>query len=153
MKKILYLTLAIITINACKNGNDPKIIGDAKFYIKKNGPKPVYGDNIKMAYKMFYIMPDGTEKKLFRSNDSLDQTILLERDFVGGPNECVLQMSVGDSAEFKVSADSVFKINNMDFPDFMKKGDKIKLVVKLKDVFPHGGGDVKIQLDPTIKAN
>ncbi len=153
MKKILYTILAIVAINACKNENETKLVGDAKFFIKKNGPKPVFGDNVKMSYKMFYLMPDGSVKKLFKSNDSLDQTILLERDFVGGTNDCVLQMGVGDSAEFKISADSVFKMAQSELPDFMKKGDKIKLVVKLNDVFPQGGGDVKIHLDPTIKAN
>lgn len=129
------------------------MIGNAKFFVKKNGPKPVMGDNIKMSYKMFYILPDGNEKKLFKSNDSLDQMVTLERDFVGGPNDCVLQMGVGDSAEFQVSADSIFAKMETPLPNYMKKGDKIKLVVKLKDVFPQGTGDVKIQLDPSAKSN
>ncbi len=153
MKKTLYIIWAIVLINACKNENEPKQVGNAKFYIKNNGPKPVLGDKIKMSYKMFYAMPNGLVKKLYRSNDSVDQTISLEKDFVDGPAYCVLQMGVGDSAEFMVSADSIFKLRDQPLPDFMKKGDKIKLVVKLKAVMPQGAGDVKIQLDPNGKVN
>ncbi len=153
MKKTLYILLAIVVINACKNENESKLVGDAKFYIKKNGPSPVLGDKVKMSYKMFYTEPSGEEVLLFSSIDSLDQQFDVAKDFVGGPTDCIMQMGIGDSAEFKVSADSIYRLQQKELKSYMQKGDKLKLVVKLKDIIPQGGGDVKIQLDPTIKAN
>ena len=131
--------------NACKNGD--RIPGYdkspnglySKFYIShEGGRKPKVGEFASISVKYF----NGKDSLMFNSssipeseNGVLTQAVL-NPTFKGGIEDALMAMSVGDSASFKISADSFYlKIMGVkDLPKYIEKGSKLTFYMKLYKV-------------------
>lgn len=133
LKNLAVLLLAVLFITSC--GNDYKTADNGlvyKFYTENEGSKPGVGDFITLD--MYYGTPD---TMLFDSKNipggltfPLDSPYF-EGDLFAG----IMMMSKGDSASFKMSADSFFLViaRAPKLPDFIQPGEELTFEVKLRD--------------------
>lgn len=97
--------------------------------------KPVPGDVV----KAIIVYTNAKDSVIYDSRKSRPDNIfeLLAPTFKGGLEEGMMMMSIGDSAVFRVSADSVFlKTFQKPLPPYLKKGSKLIFKVKLQAVQP-----------------
>ena len=103
------------------------------FYKTNEGAKPKIGDilQLDLEYK-------NQKDSILYSSKSLGDSFLLELkapSFIGGLEEGLAMMSVGDSAAFLVSADSIFdKMFKTELPVEIKKGEMLRFEIKLKKI-------------------
>ena len=135
-KKISLLIVSILLVfSSClKDGFEVTSSGLHYLFYKTNeGPKPKIGDilQLDLEYK-------NQKDSILYSSKSLGDSFLLELkapSFTGGLEEGLAMMSVGDSAAFLVSADSVFdKMFKAELPAGIKKGEILRFEIKLKKI-------------------
>ncbi len=125
-----------------------------QFYSENNGAKPKTGDimNLRMTY---YTEGDSLLFNTAKMNDTLFQVMLAAPSFKGAVEEGFAMMSIGDSAKFIVSADSVFeKTFHEKLPEYIKKGSKLRFEVKMKDFITKEAydADKKAKADKAMSA-
>lgn len=135
-KYLTAIVLAVITISSCKQDGPKKTESGLhyQFFTKSNGGKPQKGDILSMDM----IYKTETDSILFNSKERVGDNFkieLKESTFKGGVEEGFAMMSAGDSAEFKVVADSVFeKTFGAQLPPFIKKGSLLTFNIKMKNI-------------------
>lgn len=101
-----------------------------KIYHHGGKVKPVAGDLI----KTILVYTNHKDSVIFDSRVSRPENIfeLLAPTFKGSLEEGMLMMAIGDSAIFKVNADSVYaKTFKLPRPTYVKKGSKLTFKIKL----------------------
>jgi len=135
------ILLLLISCNKSKDGFSKTESGLwYKFIKSSNGPKPVNGDIMEM--EISYLTDK--DSVLFDSNSKSDAftVVKVEPTFIGGVEEGFAMMSVGDSALFKSSADSIFeKTFHSSLPTYLQQGSYITFKVKLKKITPKSISD------------
>ncbi len=132
---LLLSALALLIFSACSDSDAIKTSETGlqyTFHTKNEGPKPAIGDmlTLNMVYK---TQNDSVLYSTFVAGKPI-RTPLTEPTFKGGVEEGFAMMSIGDSATFIMSADSVFeKTFGTKLPDFIKPGSTMSFVVKLED--------------------
>lgn len=101
-----------------------------KIYANGGKVKPVAGDLI----KTILVYTNAKDSVIFDSRISRPENVfeLLAPTFKGSLEEGMLMMAIGDSAVFRVNADSVFaKTFKTARPAYIKKGSKLTFRIKL----------------------
>jgi len=137
---LLFLSLtALFMIASCSKDKDGFSKTKSgllyKFIESNNGAKPADGD----IMLMHIIYLTDKDSVLFDSKSKGDSFTVVKVDptFTGGVEEGFAMMSVGDSAIFKSSADSIFeKTFHTTLPSYMKPGSMITFKVKLNRITP-----------------
>lgn len=129
------LLLAVVLGSSCNNQSFEKT-GDGlqyRFVERKNGRHATMGDLLKLHLRY----RDMKGKQLFDSGTLGSEFVvqLVTPSFIGGIEEGFSMMGEGDSAVFKVSADSVFeKTFRQTLPPSVSKGDYLTFEVRLLKV-------------------
>ncbi len=106
-----------------------------KFVKSAEGKKPSKGDV--MIMRINY--QTDFDSIIFDSHTKSDSftVVLVAPTYIGGVEEGFALMSKGDSAIFKVSADSVFlRTFHSDLPDYLKPGSMLTFHVAIDDIIP-----------------
>ena len=145
-KKIVWIAgMALLAMVACKNGN--QFAGYqksetglySKFFITHEGArKPKFGEFA--AVKLSYY--NSKDSLIFSSlnNKQFENGILVQpvfkSPFNGSLEEGFMKMGVGDSASFKINADSLYlkAFRAKELPKFIEKGSYLTFYVKLVSV-------------------
>jgi FKBP-type peptidyl-prolyl cis-trans isomerase len=135
MMRIGFLAFSIIlnvTAFAQKKNDFLKTPSGLEYKIYKHGGKvkPVAGDLI----KTILVYANQKDSVIFDSRVSRPENVfeLLAPTFKGSLEEGMLMMAIGDSAIFKVNADSVYlKTFKQPRPAYIKKGSKLIFKIKL----------------------
>ncbi|MEN8224569.1 MAG: FKBP-type peptidyl-prolyl cis-trans isomerase [Bacteroidota bacterium] len=133
LRNLAVLLLAAFMITSC--GNDYKTADTGlvyKFYEQNDGDHPAVGDFI--TIDMFY----GTEDTVLFDSKNVPGGLTFPLDssfFEGDLFEGIMMMSRGDSASFKMSADSFFLViaRAPTLPPFIEAGETLTFEVKLHD--------------------
>jgi FKBP-type peptidyl-prolyl cis-trans isomerase len=132
IRKYFSPVLLAFVISSCTSGGFEKTETGLqyKFYSHNNGNKPKVGDILllNMIYK------SDSDSVLLNTKSITDsfRMVLKEPTFIGGIEEGFAMMSPGDSATFKISADSFFlKTIKSKIPKFIAAGSKLTFNVKL----------------------
>lgn len=132
LKKAVLFFLMVTGVVSCRDQKFEKT-GDGlqfMFIEQKNGRKPLVGDMMKMHLKY----RDTKGKVLYDSQEQTRDFVLQLTlpTFVGGMEEGFALMGEGDSAVFRVSADSVFdKTFRQVLPPSVNKGDILTFEVRM----------------------
>jgi len=132
-RSFVVLMMATLFITSCGDGYKTSETGlTYKFHVQNDGEKPQVGDFI--SIDMFY----GTEDTLLFDSKNIPDGLTFPLDssyFDGDLFEGIQMMSVGDSASFKMSADSFFLIvaRAPSLPPFIEPGSILTFEVKLHD--------------------
>jgi FKBP-type peptidyl-prolyl cis-trans isomerase len=136
-KKKLLLFLALISSAAFaqKKSDFLKTATGLEYKIYRNGGtvKPVPGDLI----KTIVVYSNHKDSVIFDSRISKPDNVfeLLAPTFKGSLEEGMMMMAIGDSAVFRVLADSIFaKTFKTPRPSYVKKGSKLTFKIKLLGV-------------------
>src|SRR5688572_5202029 len=138
-KFVKFLFVLVVCFYSCgSNKDDFERTEDGlgfRFINSTNGQKPSLGDIMIMhiSYRTEYdsVLYDSKLK-----SDSFT-VVLVEPTFKGGVEEGFAMMSTGDSAIFKVSADSLFeKTFQTTIPAYIKPGSSITFQVRLEKIIP-----------------
>jgi FKBP-type peptidyl-prolyl cis-trans isomerase FkpA len=106
-----------------------------KFIDDKKGSNPGLGD-IMLIHILYKTDKDSVLFNSATDSDSF-KVKLVEPTFTGGVEEGFAMMSPGDSALFKVSADSLFrKTFRSQLPSYLTPGRMIYFQVKMKSIIP-----------------
>lgn len=140
MKSLVVLIyLLMLTAFACNTDKEGYKTTESglkyKFISSSEGRKAEIGDRMKM-HIAYYTSWDSLlyDSKVFGDSLAVE---LVNPTFPGGVEEGFAMMSPGDSALFKVSADSLFEKTFMGaLPVYMKKGESVYFRVKLFDIVP-----------------
>lgn len=138
------IATAVLAFTACKKspypGYDQAENGVyAKFYTQdENGVKPKEGDVVKLSL----IYKNSKDSVIFDSktnNPSRTRFIefqLTKSAFRGSFEDALMLMSVGDSASFKISADSLYlaTFRMKEIPPFVEKGSMLTFETKLEKI-------------------
>lgn len=128
------VTLSLYSCNKDQEGYQSTKSGlKYKFIKSSDGPKPETGDV--MVMDIAYFTP--SDSLLFDSRKIRDSftVVAVEPTFTGGVEEGFRLMSEGDSALFKVSADSLYKITfKTYYPPYLQPGAEIRFRVLLKRI-------------------
>ncbi len=129
---LLILLLTGLASFAQKKNDFQKTATGLEYKIYKNGGKvkPVAGDLI----KTILVYTNHKDSVIFDSRKAKTENVfeLLAPTFKGGLEEGMLMMAIGDSAIFKVNADSVYaKTFKIARPAYVKKGSKLTFRIKL----------------------
>lgn len=143
-KIVLVAIGATLTFTACENSPYPGYEASetglySQFYNHdENGVKPKEGDVVKliMSYRNHADSILFDSKKMGRTPDGSLEFPLAASTFKGSFEEALSMMSVGDSASFKISADSVYLKTFMapELPPYAQKGSMLTFEVKLLKV-------------------
>lgn len=133
LKNIAILMMAVFLITSC--GEDYKTNENGlqyKFHVQNEGASPQVGDFI--TIDMFY----GTDDTVLFDSERIPDGLTFPLDspyFKGDLFEGIMMMSIGDSASFKMSADSFYLViaRAPELPDFITPGELMTFEVKLKD--------------------
>lgn len=132
-----FFAMVTLFLNSCskdKEGYQSTKSGLKYTFIRSSdGPKPETGDV--MVMDIAYYTP--SDSLLFDSRKIRDSftVVAVEPTFMGGVEEGFRLMSEGDSALFKVSADSLYKITfKTSYPHYLQPGDEIRFRVLLKRI-------------------
>lgn len=122
-----------------------------KFITSGSGTKPQLGDVMIMHIK--YFSP--TDSLLYDSRNIKDSfTVnLVEPTFIGGVEEGFAMMGVGDSAHFKIRADSLFiKTFLTSVPEHYQPDSEIRFHVSLQRIIPKSVNDsIKMARDIELR--
>ena len=136
-RQCLVLAFTGLIFSACKTDKEGFLKTQNglkyKFIHSGEGDKPVLGDIMIMS--ILYKTP--SDSILFNSDVKSDSFAvkLVDPTFMGGVEEGFAMMSPGDSAHFKISADSLFeKTFHSQLPAYLKKGNEVVFQVRLKDI-------------------
>lgn len=140
-KKITLITLGgMLVISSCTKSPYPgyEKTEDGLYYKffkhDEKGTKPQIGGvvHVIMSYKNSKdsLLFDSKDPKFNSGPEGVVFFPLMEPKFKGSLEEGLLMMSIGDSASFIVSADSLFKGGNL--PPFIEKGSSLTFYVALK---------------------
>jgi FKBP-type peptidyl-prolyl cis-trans isomerase len=137
LKSLLLLTLLGSAAFAQKKAAFQKTESglEYKLFSKGGKIKPVAGDLIKTVL----VYTNHRDSVIYDSRISRPENVmeLLAPTFKGGLEEGMLMMAVGDSAIFRVSADSIYtKTFKAAMPRYVKKGTKMTFRIKLLGVKP-----------------
>ncbi len=133
LKNLAVLAMAVLFMTSCGSSYKKTETGlEYKFYIQNNGETPNVGDFI--TIDMFY----GTDDTVLFDSKRIPDGLTFPLDspyYAGDLFEGIMMMSIGDSASFKVSADSFYLIiaRAPALPPFITPGEKMTFEVKLKD--------------------
>lgn len=134
---IFSITAAIVTLISCNKDQEGYHRSESglkyKFIRSSDGAKPETGDV--MVMDIAYYTP--SDSLLFDSRKIRDSftVVTVDPTFIGGLEEGFRMMSVGDSALFKVRADSLYKVTfKTNYPEYLKPGDEIRFRVLLKNI-------------------
>lgn len=140
MKKIasisclLAVSLSLASCNKDQEGYRRSESGlKFKFIRSSDGEKPETGDV--MVMDIAYFTPN--DSLLFDSRRVRDSftVVTVDPTFKGGLEEGFRMMSEGDSALFKVRADSLYKVTfKTTYPGYLNPGDEIRFRVRLKKI-------------------
>jgi len=147
MKVIPKLSIAAIAVfsmfTACKNSTSGDFETDANtglqyhfFKHDEKGTKPSIGDYAEVMLTLKNandsVIYDAHHKRRMEDS-SLTMKLHLKESFKGCLPEGVVMMSVGDSASFKISADSVYlkTFQSKKLPPFIKPGSMLTFYIKL----------------------
>ena len=152
MKNLFSKTLTVAAIgtvvafSACEKSDHPGYEKtDSGLYYKfytqnEKGVKPKEGDMVKvvMLYKndKDSVLFDTKDPRVNRNGDATIEFPLSKSSFKGSFEEALAMMSVGDSASFLVSADSVYMKTFMakELPPHVMKGSLLNFEVTLKKI-------------------
>src|ERR1035437_7508074 len=145
-QKIAFTAIgAVLAITSCKNSPYPGYEKAesglySKFYKQDpKGVKPKEGDVVKliMSYSVNRKGKDSVlfdSKKMNPNGTNFIEFPLGKSTFKGSFEDALVMMSVGDSASFIISADSVyektFKVKEL--PKYIEKGDMLTFEAKLE---------------------
>lgn len=144
-KKLLIAFTGVTLLSACKTspyeGYDDNETGlYSKFYSQGEGVKPQVGDNVvvNIIYKTENDSQIFSSKEMSRDGSGTIEFPLQESTFKGSFEEALLMMSEGDSASFKISADSVYAktFKSPQMPPYIKPGSMLTFEAKLVKVKP-----------------
>jgi FKBP-type peptidyl-prolyl cis-trans isomerase len=133
LKNLAVMILAVLLMTSCGDGYKTTDTGlEYKFYVQNDGEKPNIGDFI--TIDMFY----GTDDTVLFDSERVPDGLTFPLDssyFAGDLFEGLLLMSKGDSASFRMSADSFFLViaRQTELPGFVTPGSKMTFEVKLHD--------------------
>ena len=139
-KILLTTSVAVLAITACKNSPYPGYeLTDKNLYVKyythdENGVKPKEGDVVRVTL----LVKNDKDSVLTDSKDPRNSRTgyyefpLMKSEFSGSFEDGLTLLSVGDSASFLVSIDSMYK--DKPAPPFLKKGTMLKYEVKLEKI-------------------
>lgn len=133
LKNLAVLVIAVLFMTSCGSSYKKTETGlEYKFYVQNNGETPNVGDFI--TIDMFY----GTDDTVLFDSKRIPDGLTFPLDspyYAGDLFEGIMMMSIGDSASFKVSADSFYLIiaRAPALPPFITPGEKMTFEVKLKD--------------------
>jgi FKBP-type peptidyl-prolyl cis-trans isomerase len=142
-KNVILAISAMAALTACENSPYPGYEKSesglySKFYTQaENGVKPKEGDviQVQMLYK------NSKDSVLFDSKKNPNGNTYIEfpvgkSTFQGSFEEALMSMSVGDSASFIISADSVYNKTFMvnELPPYIDKGSMLTFEAKLLKV-------------------
>jgi FKBP-type peptidyl-prolyl cis-trans isomerase len=144
-KKLLFAAVgAVVMFSACENSPYPGYEASesglySMFYNHdENGVKPQEGDVVKliMSYRNSKDSILFDSKKMGRAGDGTIEFPLTKSTFKASFEEALATMSVGDSASFKISADSVYMKTFMvnELPPYIEKGSMLTFEAKLVKV-------------------
>jgi FKBP-type peptidyl-prolyl cis-trans isomerase FkpA len=146
-KKLTFLALgSVVLMTSCEKSDHPGYDKtESGLYYKfhnrdEKGVKPVEGDMVKLSliYKndKDSVLFDTKDPKINRSGDGTIEFPLAKSSFKGSFEEALGMMSVGDSASFLVSADSVYNKTFMvtELPPYVTKGSLLTFEVKLHKI-------------------
>ena len=134
-KQILFATTLIMTgLFACKQKSFTRLASGLEYRIEsheKDGKKPVEGDIVTMHIKT--VTGDTTiyDSRLANNNKAVPAQIT-KPQYNGDIMEGITFLTIGDSAQFRVIADSIFKGNPL--PPFIKSGDTVRFYVKIESI-------------------
>jgi len=134
-KLLIFLVLLSNTVFAQQKNGFLKTASGLEYKIYRNGGKvkPVAGDLI----NTIVVYTNQKDSVLFDSRISRPENVfeLLASTFKGSLEEGMMLMAIGDSAIFKVNADSVYaKTFKTPRPKYVKKGSKLTFSIKLLGV-------------------
>jgi len=133
LKNFAVLVMTVLFMTSCGEEYQKTENGlEYKFYVQNDGEKPKVGDFI--TIDMFY----GTEDTVLFDSKRIPDGLTFPLDspyYKGDLFEGIMMMSIGDSASFKVSADSFYLIiaRAPALPEFLTPGDMMTFEVKLHD--------------------
>ncbi len=147
MKVIPKLSIATIAVfsmfAACKNSSTSDFETDANtglqyhfFKHDEKGAKPSIGDYAEVMLTLKNandsVIYDAHHKRRMEDS-SLTMKLHLKESFKGCLPEGVVMMSIGDSASFKISADSLYlkTFQSKQLPSFIKPGSMLTFYIKL----------------------
>lgn len=148
-KKVALTAMgAVFAFTACKNspypGYEKSETGLYAKFFKQNekGVKPKEGDVVQLI--MMYrggkdsILFDSKNPKTNQSGTNFIEFPLGKSTFKGSFEDALVMMSVGDSASFIISADSVYlkTFRQKELPPYIVKGSMLTFDVKLEKVTP-----------------
>lgn len=135
---------AILMVTGCKNASNSGFDTDATTGIQYHffnhddkGSKPTLGDYA----RVYLTLKNANDSLIFDSrhkqrkeDTSKTVTIHLEKTFNGCLPEGIAMMAVGDSASFRLSADSFYlkSFHSHQMPSFIKPGSMITFNIKLE---------------------
>jgi FKBP-type peptidyl-prolyl cis-trans isomerase len=134
LKNYAVLTMAVLFISSC--GTDSYKTADNgleyKFYVQNEGDHPQVGDFITLD--LYY----GTDDTVLFDSKRIPDPLTFPLDspyFKGDLFDGIMMMSRGDSASFKMSADSFFLViaRATELPAFITPGSQMTFEVKLHD--------------------
>lgn len=139
LKTTLAALVAVLAITACKKSAYPGYEqSDSGLYSKfykhdEQGIKPVEGDVVRISLSVKdskdSVLTDSKDPKFNRPGQNYYEFPLMKSEFNGSLEEALLTMSVGDSASFLISIDSMYK--DKEAPAFLKKGTMLTYEVVL----------------------
>lgn len=140
---IMFIAVtAVLAITSCKNSPYPGYeMTDVGVYAKlynhqEGGVKPKEGDLVKIALVVKNdkdsVLTDSKNPALNSSGDPYFTFPLMKSLFKGSFEDGLGLLSVGDSASFLISVDSMYK--DRPSPPFLKKGTMLKYDVKLEKI-------------------
>lgn len=146
-QKIAFTAIgAVLAITSCKNSPYPGYEKSesglySKFYKQnENGVKPKEGDVVKVIMS-YSVSKNGKDSILFDSKQNPNGSSFIEfplgkSTFKGSFEDALAMMSVGDSASFIVSADSVYfkTFQVKELPPYITKGSTLTFEAKLEKV-------------------
>lgn len=151
-KYLAVVAIASVTFTSCKRDGVQKTETGLqyRFITETKGKKPAKGD----VLSMHMIYKTETDSVLFDSKKMAGdkfKVALKEPAYKGSIEEGFGMLAVGDSAEFKVVADSVFeKIFRAQLPAFIKKGSMLTFNIKMENIQTEA--DYKKEMEEKSKA-
>lgn len=140
----LCFLMLVIALCSCNTDNEGFRTAESglkyKFISSSKGIRPEEGDVMQMHIAYF----TDKDSVLYDSRTYIDsmRVVLVKPTFTGGVEEGFAMMSPGDSARFKVSADSLFeKTFHSELPIYMKPGSSVYFSVKLFAIIPKAVND------------
>lgn len=145
IKRILPFALigiATVAVSSCGNKSTfKKTASGMEYRIVKDAPgdkKPAVGDQVEMNITIRLTGKDGKDTVLFSSqkmNNNQPVAFPLESPKYGGDvNEGFAMLTPGDSAIFRVSVDTLRKINGGQLPPYMSAGSTLNYEVMMVSV-------------------